>query len=89
MAKSMTLTFPVSPGDTIYKLQYKPCHLGETYPDSYWCCGCIDECDIEKTITEFCVPNVDWILSNYRDLDISVWFTSKDKAEKAMVERKI
>lgn len=84
MSTELTLTFPVSPGDIIYKVDYKPCHNGETHPDSYGCCGCEETCDIEKEITEFCVPNIDWILSHYRNINVNVYFTSKEAAEKAL-----
>lgn len=81
MANPMTITFPVSPGDIIYEVGYKPCHFGETHPHSSGCDGCEDKCDIKKEIKEFCVPDIDWVLKHYKDLDKNIWFTSKENAE--------
>ena len=57
------VVLPCKVGDTVYKLWYEPCHNGEDYPDSYGCCGCEDECDLKRSIFNFKVPSVDWILS--------------------------
>lgn len=78
--KKTVVTFPISPGMTVYKLWYKPCHNGENYPDSYGCCGCMDKCDIKKEITEFVIPDVEWILLHYKDFG-KVWFFSKSEAK--------
>lgn len=86
--KPMTVTFTVSPGDVIYEVRYKTCHNGETHPGSYGCCGCEDKCDIEKEIREFCIPNVDWIFNHYKDLDVNVWFTTKEMAENVINEQR-
>lgn len=66
--QGLLLRLPCKVGDTVYKLWYKPCHNGETYPDSYDCCGCEDECDIKRDVFAFVVPDLNWILSNYRYL---------------------
>jgi hypothetical protein len=84
--QGLLLRLPCKVGDTVYKLWYKPCHKGEDHPDTYSCCGCEDKCDIERTIYEFTVPNLDWILANMKYFGDLVWFLTKAEAEKALEE---
>lgn len=75
------LRLPCNPGDTIYKLWYKPCHLGEDYPDGYMCQGCIDECDLEKTVKPIVVPSIDFILRHWNGLHAgNVYFMTEEEA---------
>lgn len=86
--KSLMLELPVKVGDTVYKLWYTECHNGETYPDSYGCCGCEDECDMQKAIFEIVVPNVRFILDKLMNINNdSVYYLTYKKAEKALIER--
>lgn len=78
--KDLFVKMPCKVGDTVYKLWYKPCHNGEEYPDSYSCCGCEDECDLEKDIFEFVVPNLEWILRHKDSFDGNVWFLTREEA---------
>lgn len=78
------IKLPCKVGDTVYKVWYKPCHNGEEYPDSYSCCGCEDECDLKKDIFEFVVPDLDWILRHMKFFGKTVWFITKEEAEKAL-----
>lgn len=78
---------PCKAGDSIYKLQYAPCHLGETYPDSYGCDGCYDECDIKKVITEYKVPSLRFIIDELMN-DSCVYYLTREEAEKALEEEK-
>ena len=85
--KSRFIELPCKVGDTVYKLWYEPCHNGEYYPDSYGCCGCEDECDLKRSIFDFEVPNVDWILSHLHCFGDGVWYLTREEAEKALKER--
>lgn len=76
---------PCKVGDTIYKLWYGPCHLGETYPDSYGCDGCHDECDIKKVITEYKVPSLRFIIDELMK-GSCVYYLTREEAEKAALE---
>ena len=78
---------PCKVGDTIYKLWYGPCHLGETYPDSYGCDGCYDECDIKKVITEYKVPSLRFIIDELMN-GSCVYYLTREEAEKALEEKK-
>lgn len=77
------LHLPCKVGDIVYKLWYVPCHLGETYPDSSGCIGCMDKCDIKKVITEYKVPNIEFIV-NVLMHDSNVYFLTLEEAEKAL-----
>ena len=77
---------PCKIGDTIYKLWYGPCHLGETHPDSYGCDGCYDECDIKKVITEYKVPSLRFIIDELMNGSCVYYFT-REEAEKALEEK--
>ena len=81
--RSEWVHLPCKVGDTIYKLWYEPCHLGETYPDSYDCAGCYDECDIKKVITEYKVPSLRFIIEELMD-DSCVYYITREEAEKAL-----
>lgn len=80
------IRLPCVVGDTIYKLWYTECHLGETYPDSYSCSGCEDECDMKREISEFVVPSVQWIVHNIDNLNKTVYFLTREQAEQALNE---
>lgn len=80
----LILKLPCKVGDTVYKVWYEPCHNGEDYPDSYSCCGCLDECDIKKSIFEFVVPNQQWIIQHLYDFGDCVWFLAKEEAEEQL-----
>lgn len=73
--------FPIRPGDTVYTIRNKPCHMEVTYPDEYSCAGCKDICDLRKVVQSFVVPDVEWILINYQKFNRNKWFTSKLEAE--------
>lgn len=82
-ARSEWVHLPCKVGDTIYKLWYEPCHLGETYPDSYGCDGCYDECDIKKVITEYKVPSLRFIIDELMN-GSCVYYLTRKEAEKAL-----
>lgn len=82
-AHSEWVHLPCKVGDTIYKLWYGPCHLGETYPDSYGCDGCYDECDIKKVITEYKVPSLRFIIDELMN-GSCVYYLTREEAEKAL-----
>lgn len=81
--RSEWVHLPCKVGDTIYKLWYGPCHLGETYPDSYGCDGCYDECDIKKVITEYKVPSLRFIIDELMN-GSCVYFITREEAEKEL-----
>ena len=85
--RSKWVHLPCKVGDTIYKLWYGPCHLGETYPDSYGCDGCYDECDIKKVITEYKVPSLRFIIDELMN-GSCVYYLTREEAEKALEEKK-
>ena len=85
--RSEWVHLPCKVGDIIYKLWYKPCHLGETYPDSYGCDGCYDECDIKKVITEYKVPSLRFIIDELMN-GSCVYYLTREEAEKALEEKK-
>lgn len=85
--RSEWVHLPCKVGDTIYKLWHTPCHNGETYPDSYGCEGCYDECDIKKTITEYKVPSLRFIIDELMN-DSCVYYLTREEAEKALEEKK-
>ena len=80
------VVLPCKVGDTVYKLWYEPCHNGEDYPDSYGCCGCEDECDLKRSIFNFKVPSVDWILSHLNSFGDVVWYLTREEAEAALAQ---
>ena len=85
-ARSEWVHLPCKVGDTIYKLWYIPCHNGETYPDSYGCDGCLDECDIKKVITEYKVPSLRFIVNELMN-DSCIYYLTREEAEKALEEK--
>ena len=85
--RSKWVYLPCTVGDTVYKLWYRPCHLGETYPDSYGCDGCHDECDIKKVITEYKVPSLRFIIDKLMN-GSCVYYLTREEAEKVLEEEK-
>lgn len=85
------ITIPVGLGDTFYRIGYKPCHNGETFPDSYNCTGCYDECDICFTIYD---DTVRQILCYINGTNTSInkegtyWFKSYDDAKAVLKHMK-
>ena len=79
------IVLPCKVGDTVYKVWYKPCHLGNTYPDGMNCDGCYDTCDIEKTITEEVVKSERFIIEQFilRPSN-SVYFLTYEEAKVAL-----
>lgn len=86
--QGLILRLPCKVGDTVYRLGYKPCHNGETYPDSYNCCGCEDDCDIKRDIIPCFVRDLDWVLRNYKYLTSKsdYMFLTKEEAEAKLKE---
>lgn len=82
--KSRFVELPCKVGDTLYKVWYLPCHNGETYSDSYNCSGCEDECDLKKTIFEFKVPSIQFIVNELLKKDNRVYYITREEAEKAL-----
>lgn len=82
--QGLLLRLPCKVGDTVYKLWYKPCHNGEDYPDSYSCCGCEDECDLKRSIFDFTVPSLAWILQHIGRFGEGVWYLKREEAEQAL-----
>lgn len=62
--QGLLVRLPCKVGDTVYKLWYEPCHLGNTYPDSVDCGGCEDACDLMRAVVECKAPSVEWIIRN-------------------------
>lgn len=75
---------PCKAGDIIYKVEYSRCHNGEYEPYSYGCCGCEDEYDIHHIISEFIIPNTEWIIENMKYFGKRVWHLNKESALKAI-----
>ena len=78
------VVLPCKVGDTVYKLEYKPCHNGEDAPDSHGCCGCEDECDLKRDIFEYVALSVDWILQRRNRFGKGVWYLTREEAETAL-----
>ena len=77
------VVLPCKVGDTVYKLGYKPCHNGEDHPDEMSCCGCEDECDIERAVIPFTANSVNHIVSMMDSLG-RFWFLTHESAEAAL-----
>lgn len=71
---------PCKVGDILYRITYSPCHLGETYPDSYGCSGCYDKCDIKLTVTEVTAHNTRCIFENIMPYIGKTVFLSREEA---------
>jgi len=84
--RSEWVHLPCKVGDTVFKLWYEPCHNGETHPDSYDCEGCLDECDIKKTITEYKVPSLRFIVNELMN-DSCIYYLTREEAERALEEK--
>lgn len=82
--QGLLVRLPCKVGDTVYKLWYAPCHNGETYPDGMGCDGCFDRCDIHKEVTEFTVPNVNFIWVNFVMKGNTTYYLTREEAEAAM-----
>lgn len=79
---------PVKVGDTVYKLGWTTCKNGESYPDSYGCCGCEDECDIKRTIVEVKVPTREFIVGTFMNkVGMSTYYFTPEEAEKALSDK--
>lgn len=78
---------PCRVGNILYKITYSPCHLGETYPDSYGCSGCYDKCDIKLTVTEVTAHSTRYILDNIMPYMGETVFLTREEAKRALKER--
>lgn len=76
------LMLPCKVGDTVYRVLYS-CHNAD-HSEIKRCDECREECDIEKTIISFVVPDLDWIITNYYAFQNGIWKTTKEEAEKAL-----
>lgn len=86
--KSLIVELPCKVGDVVYKLGYTTCKNGESYPDSYGCCGCEDECDMKITIIEVKVPTRGFIIGTLMDgVGASMYYFTREEAEKVLEER--
>jgi hypothetical protein len=81
------LKLPCSVGDTVYYLWYTKCRHGETYPDSYGCCGCEDECDMRPTVVPIVFQNVEQILSNWKNFHNGWYYMTEQSALAALEGR--
>lgn len=84
--QGLLVRLPCKVGDTVYKLWYAPCRNGETYPDGAGCDGCFDKCDIHKEITEFTVPNVNFIWVNFVMKGNTTYYLTRSEAQAALKE---
>ena len=73
------LVLPCKVGDTVYRVLYS-CHNAD-HSEIKRCDECGEECDIEKTITSFIVPDLDWIIINYYAFQNGTWKTTKEEAD--------
>lgn len=76
------IVLPCKVGDIVYEIWYKPCHLGNDYPDSIDCDGCMDKCDLQKTVIERKAQSVSWIVQ-YLMGNSKMYFVSREEAEAA------
>lgn len=83
-AEGRMIVLPCKVGDTVYTLDYNPCHYGETHPDSYSCEGCHDPCDIERAVRAIPVRDMRWILLNAWEIMNGKYFMSREEAEAAL-----
>lgn len=79
--RSEWIHLPCKVGGTVYKLGYAPCHLGETHPNSYGCDGCYDECDIKRVVTEYTVPSLGFIVSQFIEGE-GIFYLTPEEAER-------
>lgn len=82
------VVLPCKVGDTVYKLWYKPCHHGNTYPDGMDCCGCEDECDIERAVIPFTANSFEHIVGMMGSFN-RLWFLTPESAEEALRKERI
>ena len=74
---------PCKAGDIVYKLDYAPCHEGETYPDSLMSDGCEGPCDLKRVVKEVKMHNIQDIWSAFCKLPSQkIYFVTKEEAEK-------
>ena len=83
--QGLLLRLPCKVGDTVYKVWYKPCHLGETTPDSFDCICCNDKCDLKLAIFECKVDSLTFIINEFVLTNKNtVYFLTKEEAEQAL-----
>lgn len=73
------VVLPCKVGDTVYRVLYS-CHNAD-HSEIKRCDECGEECDIEKTIISFIVPDLDWIITNYYAFQNGIWKTTKEEAD--------
>lgn len=87
--QGLLLRLPCKVGDKVYKVWYKPCHLGETIPDSFDCICCNDKCDLKLAIFECKVDSLTFIINEFVLTNKNtVYFLTKEEAEKALADMK-
>lgn len=77
------IILPCKVGDTVFKIDYAPCHEGNAWPDSYTCEGCQGPCDIKKVVKEIKMNSVNDIWAAFcRNPNQKMYFLTKEEAEK-------
>lgn len=77
------IILPCKVGATVYKIEYAPCHEGNTLPDGIDCDGCPGPCDIKKIVKEIKMNNVQDIWAAFcRYPSQKTYFVNKEEAEK-------
>lgn len=80
---SGVVILPCSPGDTVYKIDYAPCHEGNTFPDGIDCDGCPGPCDIKKIVKEVEMKSVQDIWAAFCSYPSQkTYFLTREEAEK-------
>lgn len=83
LLENNVVVLPCKVGSTVYYIGYLPCHQGETLPDSYGCCGCEDECDLEQIVIEKTVPSLTFIVDKFID-HYGDYFLTREEAERVL-----
>lgn len=81
------IVLPCKVGDTVYEIWYKPCHLGNDYPDSIDCDGCMDKCDLQKAVIERKAQSLSWIVQHLMG-NSKMYFVDREEAEAALAAMK-
>lgn len=80
------VVLPCKVGDTVYKIWYHPCKHGETYPDSYSCSGCYDECDLRKDIFPVTINCIEQIIGRSNSVASGWLYLTPAEAEAALIK---
>lgn len=78
------IELPCKPGDTVYKIWYKPCKYGNDWPDGMECDGCEGECDLKRAVFPVTFQTLAQIMESWSKFESGWYYKTEAEANTAL-----